>query len=129
MPWFKTEEILEEWVRLLVPNGRIDVWVPDGLKICKVIVDQSTGVNNEDYLDGWRVRNPRGDAFVWASGRLLYGANDLYPSWHKAVFTATYLERLFALVGLTEIRRLEDSEFPGNATNVSINLGITGTKP
>ena len=34
IPWYKVEEVVKEWVRILKPGGVLEVWVPDGLKIC-----------------------------------------------------------------------------------------------
>lgn len=129
IPWFQTEKVLQEWMRVLVPQGRLEIWVPDGLKICQVIVDCSLGVENLTYQDGWVVHNPRQDPFMWANGRLFWGARTNYPSWHKAVFTAKSLTGLLDVVGFTSVRLLELEENRGNFHHGWINLGVVGIKP
>src|SRR5690606_7800318 len=32
IPWYRTQEVLTEWIRVLKPGGRIELWVPDGVK-------------------------------------------------------------------------------------------------
>lgn len=129
IPWFQTEHVLREWMRVIAPKGRLEIWVPDGLKICKVIVDHSRGIENLTYQDGWIVRNPRHDPFIWAAGRLFYGSRSDYPSWHKAVFTRRSLVGLLELVGFSAVRLLRPGENRGSDHHGWINLGVLGTKP
>ena len=95
------------------PGGSLEIWVPDGLKICQMIVDHSLGTKNDGFRDGWLLHNPDQNPFLWASGRLFYGARDDYPSWHKAVFTATYLNQLFESLGLCDIHQMSPEDFRG----------------
>ena len=129
IPWYETEAILQEWVRILKPTGALEVWVPDGFKICQVLVDISQGIDNTNYLDGWLVCNPNEDPFLWVAGRLFYGAKDNYPSWHKAIFSAESLRRLFKRVGLEHVREMGANEYRGEYDHGGINLGIKGSKP
>ncbi|MGK7895109.1 MAG: methyltransferase domain-containing protein [Xenococcus sp. (in: cyanobacteria)] len=129
IPWFQTEEVIAEWVRILAPGGRLEIWVPDGLKICQVIIDHSLGIENENHKDGWLMRNPKGDPFLWANGRLLYGARDDYPSWHKAIFTHESLKRILKSSGLTSVCELSHEENRANFHHGWINLGVVGVKP
>ena len=128
IPWYKTEEVLKEWVRILKPGGILEVWIPDGLKICKALVQaELEGIKIAD-IDNWCKFNPRKDPCVWASGRIFWGANHKYPSWHKALFTPRYLKELFEHAGLVDIRELDPSEVRGY-DHGWINLGIGGRKP
>ena len=34
IPWYQIDQVLEEWVRILRSGGRLEAWVPNGLKIC-----------------------------------------------------------------------------------------------
>ncbi len=53
VPWYQTTDALKEWIRILAPGGRLEVCVPDGLKICKTLVEyEEQGVDNTK-LDGW----------------------------------------------------------------------------
>ena len=129
IPWHRSAETLREWVRILAPGGTLEIWVPDGELICEAILAHSRGEPNAAHEDGWRRLNPEGDPFLWANGRLFYGANPAYPSWHTAVFTAESLRRLFCRAGLSDVRRVDESLYRGGANMGPINLGVFGTKP
>jgi len=129
IPWFRTEEVLREWVRILAPEGRLEIWVPDGEVICQTILDHSRGRPNNLHLDGWRKRNPESDPYLWANGRLFYGATEDYPSWHKAVFTESSLKDLYRRLGLADVRRAAPNEYrSGSHGDEHVNLGVFGTK-
>ena len=131
IPWYFVEDVLGEWCRVLKRGGNLEIWVPDGLKICKALVDAEVRENNYIYKDGWYKFNPRRDPCVWAAGRLFtYGDGDGDPkssNWHRALFTARYLRAVLKQVGLLNIRELERSEVRGY-DHGWINLGLTGTK-
>lgn len=126
LPWYLTETILREWVRVLKPGGHLHIWVPNALKICSAIIEAEEG-KIEASPDGWQKLNPDNDPYVWAAGRLFYGANDKYPSWHRALFTPKFLQRLFSRVGLVNVRLLTPEEIRG-FDHGWINLGVGGTK-
>lgn len=130
--WYQTERTLREWVRVLEPRGTLEVWVPNGLEICRVFVDYETTGEDRTHLDGWYRFNPEKDPCKWASGRIFtYGdgtGKSAHPNWHRAVFSPRYLEKLFETVGLTEVRQMELSEVRGH-NHGWINLGFQGTKP
>tara|TARA_R110002074_G_scaffold308361_11_gene479186 strand:- start:1186 stop:1878 length:693 start_codon:yes stop_codon:yes gene_type:complete len=129
VPWYATRSTLSEWIRTLKSGGRLEIWVPDGELLCQFILDHSRGVKNDAHLDGWNLKNPTSDPFLWANGRLFYGANDFYPSWHQAIFTAASLQQIFRELGLVDVRHVDESEYRGGANHGPINLGVFGTKP
>jgi len=128
IPWYKVKEVLKEWVRILKPGGVLEVWVPDGLKICKALVQAELEETKVADIDNWCKFNPHKDPCVWAAGRIFWGANPEYPSWHKALFTPRYLKELFERAGLVDIRELDPSEVRGY-DHGWINLGMRGRKP
>lgn len=129
--WYEVEKVLQEWVRVLKPGGILELWVPDGLKICKAFVDAENG---DSYIekDGWSRFNPEKDPCLWACYRIFtYGDGTgalMHPNWHRAMFSERYLIELLKKVGLEGIRRLDPSEVRG-ASHGWINLGIRGVKP
>lgn len=130
--WYKTEEVLKEWVRILKSEGQLEAWVPDGLKICETLFKTELGSVNLIDKDGWYKFNPRKDPCLWAAGRIFtYGdgaGNPNHPNWHRAIFTPRYLKELFEYVGLIKIKEMDHSEVRGY-DHGWINLGVKGTKP
>lgn len=131
LPWYQLEAVLAEWVRILKVGGWLEVWVPDGLKICQAYLDAE--LNDKDYLDkdGWWRFNPQKDPCKWASGRLYsYGdgkGNPRSPNWHRSIFSPRYLRLLLSDSGLTDIRPMDHSEIRGY-DHGWINLGMKGRK-
>lgn len=132
IPWYQSEEVLREWFRILKPEGQLEVWVPDGLKICCTLVKAELENVNLIRKDGWYKFNPRKDPCVWAAGRIFTygdGTGKLdHPNWHRAIFTPRYLEELFSLVGFINICKMNRSEVRGSSHGW-ISLGVRGTKP
>lgn len=132
IPWFQTLHTLKEWVRALKPGGALEIWVPDGLKICETLVRfERDGVNEIDQ-DGWYKFNPEHEPCVWAAGRLYTygdGSGRLdHPNWHRGMFTPRYLKQLFEQAGLADVRQMTRAEVRG-ADHGWINLGFHGVKP
>jgi SAM-dependent methyltransferase len=131
MPWYQVEEVLREWVRILKPGGVLEIWVPDGLKICQAFVDaESLGKNYID-LDGWYRFNSEKDPCLWAGGRIFsYGDgtdNSKSPNWHKSIFSKRFLKLIMERTGLENIVDMKKSEIRGD-DHGWINLGIKGIK-
>lgn len=131
IPWYKTTNALSEWIRILAPGGRLEVCVPDGLKICKTIVEYEEIGVDKTTLDGWYRFNEEREPCKWASGRLFtYGDGKGtigHWNWHRAMFTPRYLIKLFEMEGLTNVRLMHPSEVRGY-NHGWINLCIMGVK-
>ena len=130
-PWYQTDAVLNEWSRVLAPGGQLEIWVPDGLRICKALVDFECQGDDSTHEDGWYRHNEEEDVCKWASGRVFsYGdwtGRGSSPNWHRALFTPSYLQRALTKAGLTDVRRLSSSEVRGY-DHGWINLGMCGTK-
>lgn len=131
IPWYQTLDTLREWRRVLTPQGRLEVWVPDGLKICSAFVDAENGDADPLEHDDWRRLNPEGDPCAWAAGRLFtYGDGKgtlAHPNWHRALFSPRRLKQLFEQAGFVNIRIMDRAEVRGT-DHGWINLGICGDK-
>lgn len=132
IPWYLAETTLREWVRILTPGGILEVWVPNGLKICETLVRVESGEKGLVEKDGWYKFNSRKDPCVWAAGRIFtYGdgtGNLNHSNWHRSIFTPRYLKDLFSIVGLIKIEEMDRSEVRGE-DHGWINLGVKETKP
>lgn len=130
--WFWSRRVLAEWVRILRPGGRLEIWVPDGLKIARAFVQAEDSVSADYRLDNWWRFNPAHDPCLWMSGRCFSygdGTGDLsHPNWHRALFSERHLKRLLEDAGLADVRRMSNEEVRGY-DHGWINLGMTGTKP
>lgn len=127
IPWYKTERVLNEWFRILKSGGILEIWVPDGLKIYKIL-KKAEKDSLKTIPDNWDLLNQKRDPFLWVNGRLFYGARPDYPSWHKAIFTPSYLKNLFDRIGLIEVKKMNNTEIRGY-DHGWINLGVKGKKP
>ncbi len=131
VPWYQSEKVLTEWVRILKRGGVLEVLVPNGLRICKALVDYE--IHGENYIDedGWYRFNVEKDPCVWAAGRLYTygdgtGIRD-HPNWHLALFTPRYLKVVMTNSGLHEVKQMEPNEVRGY-DHGWINLGMKGLK-
>jgi len=131
IPWYQSEDVIKEWSRILKPNGWIEIWVPDGVKICKAFVDSELFDDNYIDKDGWYKFNLEKDPCLWASGRIFtYGdgtGNPSHPNWHRAVFSRRFLFLLFHRAGLYEIQEMNLNQVRGD-DHGWINLGVRGKK-
>jgi len=124
--WFQVSHCINEIYRVLKLGGRLEIWVPDGLKILEVLVQAESGKLLQTP-DQWTVFNPGDCPYLWVNGRTFYGANPRYPSWHKGMFTYHYLELLLGATGFRNIQKLENHECRGY-DHGWVNLGITAIK-
>ncbi len=129
--WFKTKFVLQEMYRILKTGGHVEIWVPDGLKICKAFVDAEISKSKDYTNDGWWKFNDKHDPCIWANGRIFtYGNGEIIKGHfnaHLALFSERYLRELMQEVGFKNIRKLKHEECRGY-DHGWINLGLTGTK-
>lgn len=131
VPWFDTQKLLKEWVRIVKPGGWLEVWTVDAYKVAQALVDLEEKSDNPVRHDGWHRYNEERDGYKWVAGRIYaYSSsnNPCDPNWHKALFTPKSLRRHFEAAGLEHIEQMDRSQVRGR-DHGWINLGIKGRKP
>lgn len=132
LPWYQSGDVLREWLRVLAPGGTLEVWVPNGLKICQAFIDAEAGDSSGMNEDNWFRFNPDHDPCAWAAGRIFTygdGKGTLdHPNWHRALFSPRRLRQLFEQAGFAAVREMQPSEVRGT-DHGWINLGVRGVKP
>ncbi|MFT6828211.1 MAG: SAM-dependent methyltransferase [Roseivirga sp.] len=131
IPWYKINEVLTECFRILNHGGVLEIWVPDGFKICNALIKYENTGEDDSKLDGWYRLNPEQDPHLWASGRIFsYGdgtGNINNPNWHRTLFTPKLLRKLLKKNGFDNITKMDSKEV--RATDHGwINLGIKARK-
>lgn len=132
IPWHMVENTLKEWVRILRSGGQIEIWVPNGLKICKAFVDAELYGKNYIDRDGWYKFNPQKDPCIWAAGRIFTYGDECgalgSANWHRAIFSPRYLKLILKKAGLINIEEMKKKEIRGT-DHGWINYGLRGIKP
>lgn len=129
IPWFQTINTLKEWVRVLKPGGRLEVWTVDAYKVAKALVEYEDG-GSWQIGDGWARYGADKNPYLWCAGRIFaFPRSDGEDSanWHRALFTPKHLMDCFNQVGLADIRFMDRSEVRSRDHRL-INLGVTGVK-
>ena len=131
-PWYRHREVIREWVRILASGGKLEIWVPDGLKVARSFVAAEDGLDKSFHQDGWWKFNEEQDPCLWFNGRTFsYGDGTgrlADPNWHLSLFSARYLHKLLAEAGLEQIQPLSSADVRGH-DHGWINLGASGVRP
>ena len=131
VPWFLQKQLFSELNRIIKPNGKIEIWVPDFSKILEVANAYIQNGENNTYKDGWYRFNEDKDVLTWVNGRIFtYGdgtANPMSFNWHRCVFTFDYLKQLLLDAGFIKIEAMTHNEIRG-VDHGWINLGIKAIK-
>jgi len=131
IPWYQVQYAINEWVKELKPGGMLQIWVPDGLKMAQAFVAAEELHSIEFHNDGWWAFNEERDPCKWAAGRMFSygdGSGGDHPNWHRALFSARYLKKVFHDAALINVREMDRSEVRAY-DHGWINLGVCGTKP
>lgn len=124
--WWKTAATLKEWVRILTPGGRLEIWTINAAMIAQYILAHENGLK-APIPDGWLRRNKEQNPYKWAAGRLFsYDRYEPY-SWHRALFTPKYLVQCMEEAGLSCVRIVSDEARRGH-NHGACNLGVWGIK-
>lgn len=117
--WTRTQDVLKELLRILKPNGVVEIWVPDLKKLVAGYLDPSLIKN-----DGWYRFNEEKNPTTWFNGRLFtYGPGE--ENFHRAAFDAEHLRMHLEKAGFKDIQPLSK---PRAADHGWINLGMCGFK-
>lgn len=131
VPWFLQKNLFLELYRILKPEGKLEIWVPNFSKIIKIMNDFEQYGENNTKLDGWYRFNDEKDVCMWANGRIFtYGDGSVNPksfNWHRCVYSESFLKKLFKDAGFIDISQMHNNEVRGY-DHGWISLGIKGVK-
>jgi len=135
IPWYQLEQTIKEWIRVVKPGGKLEVWTVNGYKLAKALIEwEETGKWNGPNLGKWK---PGGKEANWINnnpalfvgGRLFsYPRSGEYDSnLHRCLITPKFLKQQFEKNGLKGIRDMNSNEVRGY-DHGWINMGVCGTK-
>lgn len=138
IPWTETQRTVNEWVRCLAHGGRLEIWVPDALRVARAFVEAEDNATEagcrmpvEDIITDplWHA-NPEHDPCMWFSSRTFTWHHKRMGrySWHRAAFTPRYLCCVLERAGLSDVRVMDLSEMRLPAHRW-VSLGACGVKP
>lgn len=131
VPWYQINFVMAELYRVLKEGGTLEIFVPDGLKICQSLVRYELCGESEMHKDGWYKFNDEKDPYIWVNGRIFTYGNGSgsidHPNWHRTLFTPRYLKQLLERAGFINVEFLKNKDVRGY-DHGWINLGIRGRK-
>ena len=131
--WYHTITWLKGAYESIIPDGRLEIWVPDFKKIISAYTNQGIPdswstpqyLNYEDRKGFESLPKPY-NFFQWVNGRIFaYAENGQDCNFHRAMFDDIYLEMCLKETGFREIRKLDK---PRVYDHGYINLGMSGIK-
>ncbi len=133
LPWYRADQALREWVRVLAPGGALEVWTVNAYTIALALaLYEETGVWSGPGIGPWKAEWVQGDPYKWCAGRLFCyakaGLDERDPYWHHGLYTPKSLKAAFERAGLVTVRVMDRAEVRGK-DHGAINLGVAGVKP
>lgn len=114
--WYKAEDAFREVHRILKPNGKLEIWVPDFRYIVGCYLNDECG-------DDWRYANSHNKYMKWINGRIFaYGD---FSNLHKSCWDMESLMDLFRTTDFSYVHLLGR---PRATDHGKINLGVGGFK-
>jgi ubiquinone/menaquinone biosynthesis C-methylase UbiE len=140
--WIKTQDVMNEWVRVLKPGGTIEIWLPNAEGIFKAWMQAEKGNPKLFKAERGKLWNKRGNnPWAMANGLLLSAKGIEFMPWgiHKAIFTEKALREIMTKAGITSIKRMKAKDMretkPGILKKKNwmrrqmwMNLGLKGKK-
>lgn len=127
--WHDIESILREWVRIIKLGGWLEVWVPDGLKVCEAFYKGEMTGEQKGPTKAWGHKKIHGDPCLFANNYIFSMCGKKYfpHGMHKSLYSRRFLHDMFKKVGLINIQDMDISE-KRNGGDSWINLGVKGQK-
>lgn len=132
--WYKTQEVLTDWVRILKPGGILKVWTPDVNRIMNVVFAAENGESFppevlDAHVNMLKKHNKDNDPYIWANYRIMSAENPKaaiqFNKPHRSFFTYGHLYNQMSKTGLKNIHRI--SERPPYDHGWA-NMGVQGIK-
>ncbi len=131
VPWWKTDQALIEVCRILKPGGRFTVWVPNGIGILKMYLEQPDKLLKLEEGWGCGGKNPSKDIWKYLNARIFWGARQgelgQEQHFHRAIFDFGSLSKLLNAAGFTHIREIQRDK-PVDAGHGWMEIGAEAIK-
>lgn len=131
VPWWKVETALREARRILAPGGRLEIFVPDGIKILREYLAYPTVYSKREQSWPCAGLNPGKDPWIYLNARLFWGARPgemgQPQHFHKSLYGESILNKLLFDNNFADIQIIQrtKSGFVGHGW---MEIGMQGVK-
>lgn len=105
--WRNVREVITNWKEVLIPGGKLEIWVPDLEYLCSMYKEGQTDQHldpayQQTAIDALGQYSPA----VWAMIKM-YGGQDYPENFHAGMYDWNIMSKLLQVIGFQGIERLE----------------------